>query len=729
MPRNVNIQLRRGMAAEWAAANPVLAAGEPGYETDTNTLKIGNGTSTYDALIPISDNQEGGSGGVEFGTTAGTACEGNDARLSDARDPNSHAVSHKSTGTDSIKLDELAAPDDITDLNATTLVHGLCPKLSGTSTEYLDGSGAWSTPEGGSGGTNLSYPGSSTVYLNGNGAWSTPTASGSVFKPGIYIGRTGSGADYICDGEDDHTQINQALTAATSGSTIYVLPGTYDLGGVVSQTGKSLNIIAQAGTVTWNITSGSSPGVQFSGTTITTQSLSANAAKGDITVTLASAALVSAGDIITVRSNELWCPDDSDYSTQKTGETYRVKGVSGNVVTLDEPLKRAYTTANSSQGAVYRPVVINVYGIRFQNQDSTGVYEGLLLSKCKDSTVDNCLFADNGQASIRLYTCYNTTVKNCSIYDCVHTGNGYGISIAQASAYIYIDHNRIENCRHCIMSGTLDFLDLNRDVVITWNHLYGANIDSSHVIDAHQMTLNYTVRDNHIFPYPGSQWHAFSDGCQSAIFENNTVIGGHGGWARRGTVHGGTRVMRNNYVDADILYAGIGGSEGVQLTIEGNTFTSSGQWYGVGLDTESYDEIVIKNNDIGNVTYRGIYMVCQENGQKITIEGNRISNTSSHAIHIDNTGYTNGQVKISDNLINNPNTANGAYAGIHLIYITYAEVYGNRIIDGNGYSGSAILADTGCGYNDFIGNMAKGMTGTKFSFAGSNNTDDNNISR
>lgn len=48
------------------------------------------------------------------------------------------------------KLDDLAAPDDNTDLNVSTTAHGLTPKLSNTSTEYLSGTGVYSTPAGGS---------------------------------------------------------------------------------------------------------------------------------------------------------------------------------------------------------------------------------------------------------------------------------------------------------------------------------------------------------------------------------------------------------------------------------------------------------------------------------------------------------------------------------------------------------------------------------------------------
>lgn len=39
------IQLRRGTATQWSTANPVLADGEVGYETDTGNIKIGTGVS------------------------------------------------------------------------------------------------------------------------------------------------------------------------------------------------------------------------------------------------------------------------------------------------------------------------------------------------------------------------------------------------------------------------------------------------------------------------------------------------------------------------------------------------------------------------------------------------------------------------------------------------------------------------------------------------------------
>lgn len=44
------IQLRRGTAAEWTSANPILAVGELGFETDTSNFKFGNGSTAWAGL-------------------------------------------------------------------------------------------------------------------------------------------------------------------------------------------------------------------------------------------------------------------------------------------------------------------------------------------------------------------------------------------------------------------------------------------------------------------------------------------------------------------------------------------------------------------------------------------------------------------------------------------------------------------------------------------------------
>lgn len=50
MPAQTVIKLRRGTAAAWTSANPTLAAGEVGLETDTYKTKYGDGTTAWTSL-------------------------------------------------------------------------------------------------------------------------------------------------------------------------------------------------------------------------------------------------------------------------------------------------------------------------------------------------------------------------------------------------------------------------------------------------------------------------------------------------------------------------------------------------------------------------------------------------------------------------------------------------------------------------------------------------------
>jgi len=47
----VRQQQRRGTAAQWTSANPILSPGEIGFEIDTNKFKIGDGTTRWASLI------------------------------------------------------------------------------------------------------------------------------------------------------------------------------------------------------------------------------------------------------------------------------------------------------------------------------------------------------------------------------------------------------------------------------------------------------------------------------------------------------------------------------------------------------------------------------------------------------------------------------------------------------------------------------------------------------
>lgn len=50
------IQFYRGESSKFKSVNPILGAGQPGYEIDTYKLKIGDGSTKYNNLPYIGGN-------------------------------------------------------------------------------------------------------------------------------------------------------------------------------------------------------------------------------------------------------------------------------------------------------------------------------------------------------------------------------------------------------------------------------------------------------------------------------------------------------------------------------------------------------------------------------------------------------------------------------------------------------------------------------------------------
>jgi len=77
----VKIQLRGDTATNWAAVNPVLLTNELGLETDTEKIKVGNGSTAWNSLAYFPSIVTGGTvlGNLEIGTTGTLTFEGSTA--------------------------------------------------------------------------------------------------------------------------------------------------------------------------------------------------------------------------------------------------------------------------------------------------------------------------------------------------------------------------------------------------------------------------------------------------------------------------------------------------------------------------------------------------------------------------------------------------------------------------------------------------------------------------
>jgi hypothetical protein len=187
MPVVTQIQIRRGAAASWTSANPTLAAGEFGYETDTGKAKIGDGSTAWNSL----SYSLTGSAGTVTSITAGTGLTGGTITSSGTIDIDSTVATL--TGTQTFTNKTLTTPT-LTDAKINLAINA---QTGTTYTFVLTDNGKWVTASNASAITVTIPPISSVAYATGaqlnivqKGAGQVTFAQGA----GVTINSTGATA-------------------------------------------------------------------------------------------------------------------------------------------------------------------------------------------------------------------------------------------------------------------------------------------------------------------------------------------------------------------------------------------------------------------------------------------------------------------------------------------------------------------------------------------------------
>lgn len=508
---------------------------------------------------------------------------------------------------------------------------------------------------------------------------------------------------------NDAACIQAALDYSKSGDTITICEGDYYITKGIVQKDKSLKIIGE-GNVTLHIQTSDKEinEIYLGGSLIASNTLYANTKKDSSQVVLTDASQVHQNDLIKIWKNVQWCLLDypDNYPDQMTGEMYAVKSVDGNVVTLNQPLLRDYNLSETIQVEVYRPIQVHIKNIRLEDTGAMMPHHGLAMQYCKDSSVTNSWFNNSGFGAVCLYSCFNVDVSNNEIYNSLRPGSGYGVNVASGTAFVNIEHNHIENCRHAITANSAELKSLNRDVFIADNTLIGAKIVGSNVIDAHVDTINFVVTGNKIYPQitPDTLYYnafydyryiqelpyyfAFSDGTQQSTFSNNEVFGGFGGIFKRGAVNDGVHIYENNTFN-DIsgnMYEGGNGTD--NTLIIRNNIQNNGM-HGVIFPFEgSFRNIIISENTFSNLLHHGVYQKFLINGINLEISDNTFANIKRDGIYIDGNSFTNGAVKIQNNNLINVSTSNSS-SGITIKNVQNAEITANNAADSSTVTGTA----------------------------------------
>lgn len=162
------------------------------------------------------------------GTGSSNTILGNDARLSDARTPTTHATSHGAGGGDPVTLAQSQVTNLTTDLAAKAALAS--PALTGTPTVPTATAGTNTTQA-----ASTAFVTGAVTTLSGT---TTTGLAGKVDKGTSFYNVKDYGA--LGNGTDDTTAIQAAITAAGNGGTVLFPPGQYTFSTITLAAGQTL---------------------------------------------------------------------------------------------------------------------------------------------------------------------------------------------------------------------------------------------------------------------------------------------------------------------------------------------------------------------------------------------------------------------------------------------------------------------------------------------------------
>jgi len=282
----------------------------------------------------------------------------------------------------------------------------------------------------------MSLTGTETLYVLGQDTLGQPAGVkqqtttqeiADLGGPFVSVKEYGAVGDGITD---DTLPISLAISVVgeTGGGTVYFPPGTYLVTASISITYNNVLLLGSgASTILCGLPSDTNDAI-FSffgaGGGISTTVVGSSIAKNQRTITLTSAVGFSAGDYISLTSDEYWggIAGVSGYGTMTRGELNRIRYISGSSVTLEIATQDTYDNSlypvqvrrlSVSRNAQIK--CLNFYGKGDGNSDPVTSPTGVDCSYVDSVNIESCRFENFERYAVYMFQCYNTSVSNCNL--------------------------------------------------------------------------------------------------------------------------------------------------------------------------------------------------------------------------------------------------------------------------------------------------------------------------
>jgi hypothetical protein len=385
-------------------------------------------------------------------------------------------------------------------------------------------------------------------------------------------------------------------------------------------------------------------GLQANGTQGTALNLTVDAVAGfgpnpSISLSLADAATLTAGDLIFVTSDQIWA------DSIRIGELAEVLYVDGTTVYLQSPLTYSYAVADV--GRVQKVNVVE--NITVRNCTVVGpsgltttplVRNGFFgVQNARNIVVENCQIRNFQRSGVEFRRVFQGWMRSCVVKNII---DYYGCSVFDASSYVTVTDNVFENTRHAVsLVSSTTVGGINNYIVVTGNYCTGrdASLDT----------------------------HVSSD---NVIFANNVCRGEGKLSAPSGIIFQG----RNAVITGNTINGNLNNGVIVQPFVE----------------LAGYEGIVVVSNNLvdvqrNNIAANGIYYQASNSATRlplkgIAISGNIINGADGFGVYIQN---TNAAVSPANNISVNGNTILDCAIGVGFRTDTVAGTISNISVTGN----------------------------------------------